>query len=348
MPRGGASAKDISWDTPLPEGGSGVYLLTAPNGKVYVGWTGVGFEDRWQGHLKGARGDNDNRSKLYPAMRKYGPDAFTRVVLGVFETFEEGYDFETAEIARRDSIKNGLNWHSGGRGGHGGEEWLERHRAATSGSSEWLERATEANRRIHATPGYREKLAEAHGSPPPASDEEVEACYAELSQRRGEGLPAKTACRCARLLHQSLNNIQFGDAAVAEGFNRNVAGGAYKESYIATALYPIIRPAAWHSISDAIAAAVAELPGFIEDERAYKQVTFSGSRQYSPIAGGLRRLALRYPDLPITPLARAIAASGICSFGLAVSNIGSARQIIALAADLGVLPPRPESVSEAA
>ena len=88
----------------------------------------------------------------------------------------------------------------------------------------------------------------------------MEACYAELSQRRGRSAPAKTACRCARLLHQSLNNIQFGDAAVAED-STETSRAVLTRSYIATALYPIIRPAAWHSISDAIAAAVARATG---------------------------------------------------------------------------------------
>lgn len=307
---------DIPWTSPLPDGGSGVYLLTSPSGREYVGWTGAGFEDRWQGHCgavrKGAKG------KLYSAMRKYGPEAFTRQALGVFETFEEGLAFERAEIEQRGSIRRGLNVSEGGSGPWG-PEWLAaiRHR---SQDPAWLSAA---------------------GSAPAAPEHEAEACRAELHRCRGEDLPAITACRRARLLHPALNRIQFLETAAAEGFNRNVADGAYTERYIVTVLYPSIQPAP----RQAIEAAIAMLPGFIEDERAYKLATapVAGLKNRSPIAGGLRRLSLAFPDLQITPLARAIAAAGVCAFGLAESNIKKPRQIVRIAAELGVLPERPVS-----
>lgn len=58
-----------------------VYLLTNKiNGKRYVGKTTRLLEIRWQGHVGSARrGDSD--MLVCRAIRKYGPDAFDRMVL---------------------------------------------------------------------------------------------------------------------------------------------------------------------------------------------------------------------------------------------------------------------------
>ena len=63
---------------------TGIYKLTnLSNGMIYVGQA-INFADRWKQHIKCAIGaENAPNNKLYPAMRKVGPENFT------FEVLEE-------------------------------------------------------------------------------------------------------------------------------------------------------------------------------------------------------------------------------------------------------------------
>lgn len=225
-------------------------------------------------------------------------------------------------------------------------EYRERHREAMRDNP----RVAEANRRLAQDPAWRERHAEgarrmalnpvwqaAQGVLPPAPDHEAEACRADLRQCKG-AMPSLTACRRARLLHPAIPRHQFLDLAAEEGYHVKVAVGALCEAYIVFDLLPVTPVALLRSNT----AAVADLPGLIELECLYKlEIAAPAHRTKSPVAGGLRRLGLRYPDLPCQPLARAIAEAGICSFALAESNINNARLIVAPARDLGIAPAQP-------
>lgn len=86
-----------------------VYLITCvPSGMQYVGCTRVGIEQRWQRHWAIAR--DGGGSDLHDAIREHGPDAFTRVALGTFDTKEAGEAFERLKIAELGTLHpNGLN-----------------------------------------------------------------------------------------------------------------------------------------------------------------------------------------------------------------------------------------------
>lgn len=136
-----------------------VYMHVAPNGKAYIGWTSTTMEDRWAGHRAAAQGGA--KGKFHASIRKYGAEAFTSTVLRTFNTWEAGLTFEKVAIEAFDTLKRGLNSHVGGRGGHGGEEWGEKHKAATADNPEWREKNAVANRRKAQDPEWREKNAEA-------------------------------------------------------------------------------------------------------------------------------------------------------------------------------------------
>lgn len=50
-----------------------IYRITnTVNGKIYIGKTTVGVSQRWEMHLKCCFGKYRGKSKLYPAILKYG------------------------------------------------------------------------------------------------------------------------------------------------------------------------------------------------------------------------------------------------------------------------------------
>lgn len=53
----------------------GIYTITAPSGKKYVGVTGTSFRERWGNHIKELRGNRHKCRGLQRAYRKYGEEA---------------------------------------------------------------------------------------------------------------------------------------------------------------------------------------------------------------------------------------------------------------------------------
>lgn len=95
-----------------------VYLITSPSGKQYVGQTVRTFEERWQGHINEAFSRAKNFI-FHRAIRKYGPDAFTHVILhNGIEDKSLLNQLEIEEIARRNTMSpNGYNMTIGGESG---------------------------------------------------------------------------------------------------------------------------------------------------------------------------------------------------------------------------------------
>lgn len=69
---------------------SGVYqIINEVNGKSYVG-SSVDVDNRWSGHRRDAKDEKfAHRSALYPAIRKYGIENFTFIVLEECEPIKE-------------------------------------------------------------------------------------------------------------------------------------------------------------------------------------------------------------------------------------------------------------------
>jgi len=87
-----------------------VYKITnLVNEKVYVGQTTETPARRWIRHCHKAKKNNTGCTKLYNAIRKYGPDAFSVTVLAEASD-REGLDaLETFYIQKLDAVKDGYN-----------------------------------------------------------------------------------------------------------------------------------------------------------------------------------------------------------------------------------------------
>lgn len=98
-----------------------IYVMTCVvNGKHYVGYD-TGPEEnmrRYSLHVSSAinKTPPKHRSKLYPAMVKYGPDKFTVKIVAKTNDFTELKNLEIEWIKKLDSIKNGYNIRPGGNG----------------------------------------------------------------------------------------------------------------------------------------------------------------------------------------------------------------------------------------
>lgn len=94
-----------------------IYLLTNKvNGKIYIGQTSVGLEERWRGHCSSAVSGSNYH--LHNAIRKYGPDAFIKEVLE-HTTVVEVNDREIYWIAELQAREHGYNMTDGGEGMRG-------------------------------------------------------------------------------------------------------------------------------------------------------------------------------------------------------------------------------------
>ena len=113
-----------------------IYLLTNTiNGKQYVGQTSVGLDERWRRHCRYAR--RGNPQYLCRAIRKYGPDAFTREILE-HTTVEDVNVREIYWISELKTLEHGYNMTEGGEGMRGwvpSEETRAKLRAAKSGEN---------------------------------------------------------------------------------------------------------------------------------------------------------------------------------------------------------------------
>ena len=99
---------------------TGIYLLTSPDGKEYVGksWeTKHGIKGRWNSHKRSALKNEKGCTYLYAAIRKHGWDNFRKEIIHEisFETHGEDWkkiisDTEDREIRTRNSMTpNGYN-----------------------------------------------------------------------------------------------------------------------------------------------------------------------------------------------------------------------------------------------
>lgn len=125
-----------------------LYKLTSPNGKSYIGISSKGLDARWAKHVEHAIGKRTNGA-LYAALRKYGPDAFTRVVLA-----EEAEWGTLCEMEKRAIIEHGTFAPGGYNVTPGGE--------GTLGpiSPEARERVAAAQKKRFEDPEERRKLLE--------------------------------------------------------------------------------------------------------------------------------------------------------------------------------------------
>lgn len=97
-----------------------VYKITNKmNGKVYIGKT-INVDRRYRHHMTSAFSAGKNRNdcaKFYRNIRKYGVENFSQAeILASFEMEDEAYAAEKQFILEYDSIENGMNISTGGRG----------------------------------------------------------------------------------------------------------------------------------------------------------------------------------------------------------------------------------------
>lgn len=96
--------------------GGVLYKLTSPSGKSYIGISSKGLEARWAKHVEHACGKR-TAGALYAALRKYGPDSFTRELLAETQDWEELRAMEIAAIRAHGTLAPaGYNITQGGEG----------------------------------------------------------------------------------------------------------------------------------------------------------------------------------------------------------------------------------------
>lgn len=93
---------------------SGVYKITSPSGKCYIGQS-INIESRFKQHKDEAR--RGHKNKFYDAMCKYGVDNFTYEILAEdLHTKIERDSVEVYYISFYNSMNNGYNMTKGGDG----------------------------------------------------------------------------------------------------------------------------------------------------------------------------------------------------------------------------------------
>lgn len=95
----------------------GVYILTSPSGKQYVGITSVSFKRRLFEHKNNSI--KGTKNKLYEAIRKYGFDNFNVDMYELPNNWEIMCEVEKTLIKELDTFNNGYNLTLGGEGSYG-------------------------------------------------------------------------------------------------------------------------------------------------------------------------------------------------------------------------------------
>lgn len=96
-----------------------VYKITNRiTSKVYIGYTSLSVEDRWNQHKLDAFRKISNR-KFYNAIRKYGTEVWDIETLLTTETVNEAKEHEIKYIMLHDSYNTGYNATRGGDGNNG-------------------------------------------------------------------------------------------------------------------------------------------------------------------------------------------------------------------------------------
>lgn len=150
-----------------------IYLLTAPNGKKYCGYTSRSLHKRW---------DNGNGYQKCPlmwkAIQKYGWDNFKKEIILQTENQEEAFAKEIEVIAKLDlqNPEKGYNIDKGGRP-HGNGDFL---------TEEGRRKISEASKRHWADPEYRAHMIEKRKEHPPTRECIEKGIKASAASRRGK------------------------------------------------------------------------------------------------------------------------------------------------------------------
>jgi group I intron endonuclease len=94
------------------------------NNKDYIGYTSQTLEERLEDHIKESIVDKSERH-FHRAIRKYGVETITSVILDSATTKEEAKQKERHYIMELDTFKNGYNMTLGGDGGNTKEKYTE-------------------------------------------------------------------------------------------------------------------------------------------------------------------------------------------------------------------------------
>jgi hypothetical protein len=98
-----------------------VYKLTAPSGKLYIGWTGQSLKNRIAGHHNYAFNSSKGRkSKMISAIKKYPLEQWDREILFESDNKELTLRKEQQFIKIFNSIEDGYNTSIGGESGSSG------------------------------------------------------------------------------------------------------------------------------------------------------------------------------------------------------------------------------------
>ena len=123
-----------------------VYMHTSPSGQSYIGKSLSKKGKRWKDHIKAAY-DPKYKEYNYPlqrAIRKYGEESFTSIVLEDSVPEELLAELEVLYIDKYDTFYNGYNQTKGGEGTAGARS-LEAREAISRANKErvWTEEAKE-------------------------------------------------------------------------------------------------------------------------------------------------------------------------------------------------------------
>lgn len=94
-----------------------IYMLTAPNGKKYIGQT-MNYEWRMQQHMYSTSSAKNWHFAIYRAIRKYGWENFTKKVVWKCKESELNH-YEMLLIKQYKTYENGYNMTIGGHGRRG-------------------------------------------------------------------------------------------------------------------------------------------------------------------------------------------------------------------------------------
>jgi group I intron endonuclease len=107
----------------------GIYKITNPKGKIYIGQS-TNIEERWE---KGHKYNSGSGKKLKNSFKKYGWENHIKEIIEAC-LVEELSDRETYWIKYYDSYKNGLNSiPKGGVQGYRNEQWRKAHSEGLKG-----------------------------------------------------------------------------------------------------------------------------------------------------------------------------------------------------------------------
>lgn len=91
-----------------------IYMHTSPSGKSYIGKTKFSLEKRWKDHQAMAKFGKNHL--IHKAIRKYGAETFTSVVLEENVPDEKASERERYWISFYNTYKKGYNMTEGGEG----------------------------------------------------------------------------------------------------------------------------------------------------------------------------------------------------------------------------------------